>query len=75
MKMSFQFNKTMWAKAFCLYDGSNGGISYRVTLKDGTEIKSGNWSNTYDQDGTWIIPYTKPRIEKEVKQVRGKRGR
>jgi hypothetical protein len=69
------FNKTEWAKAFCLYDGSNGGISYRVTLNDGTEIKSGNWSNTYDQDGTWIIPYTKPRIEKEVKQVRGKRGR
>ena len=65
------FNKTEWAKAFCLYDGSNGGISYRVTLNDGTEIKSGNWSNTYDQDGTWIIPYTKPRIEKEVKQVRG----
>ena len=69
--MSFQFNKTTWAKAFCLYDGNNGGISYRVTLNDGTEIKSGNWSNTYDQDGTWIIPYTKPRIEKEVKQVRG----
>ena len=69
------FNKTTWAKAFCLYDGSNGGISYRVTLNDGIEIKSGNWSNTYDQDGNWIIPYTKPRIEKEVKQVRGKRGR
>ena len=69
------FNKTEWAKAFCLYDGSNGGISYRVTLNDGTEIKSGNWSNTYDQDGNWVIPYTKPRIEKEIKQVRGKRGR
>ena len=73
--MSFQFNKTTWAKAFCLYDGSNDGISYRVTLKDGTEIKSGNWSNTYDQDGTWVIPYTKPRIEKEVKQSRWHRGR
>ena len=72
--MSFQFNRTNWAKAFCLYDGSNGGISYRVTLNDGTEIKSGNWSNTYDQDGTWIIPYTKPRIEKDVtdKKIRNK---
>ena len=73
--MSFQFNKTQWAKAFCLYDGTKGGISYRVTLHDGTEIKSGNWSDIYDQDGTWVIPYTKPRIEKEVKAVRGKRGR
>ena len=71
--MSFQFNKTEWAKAFCLYDGSNGGISYRVTLKDGTEIKSGNWSNTYDQDGTWVTPYTKPGIEKEVKQSKWRR--
>ena len=71
--MSFQFNKTQWAKAFCLYDGTKGGISYRVTLHDGTEIKSGNWSDTYDQEGNWVIPYVKPRIEKEVKE--SKRGR
>ena len=72
--MSFQFNKTQWAKAFCLYDGTKGGISYRVTLKDGTEIKAGNWEKTYDQDGTWVIPYTKTRIEKDVteKKIRNK---
>ena len=62
------FNKTEWAKAFCLYDGTKGGISYRVTLKDGTIIKSGNWHNTYDTEGNWVVPYTKPRIEKDVTQ-------
>jgi len=62
------FNKTEWAKAFCLYDGTKGGISYRVTLKDGTVIKAGNWEKTYDQDGEWVIPYTKTRIEKDVTQ-------
>ena len=71
--MSFQFNKTNWAKAFCLYDGSNGGISYRVTLNDGTEFRAGNWDNTYDVDGNWVTPYTPPRIEKEVKQSRWRR--
>ena len=67
------FNKTEWAKAFCLYDGKKGGISYRVTLNDGTIIKAGNWENTYDQEGTWVVPFVKPRMEKEVKGV--KRGR
>ena len=43
------------------------------TLKDGTEIKAGNWHNTYDADGNWITPYTPTRIEKEVKE--SKRGR
>lgn len=62
------FNKTEWAKAFCLYDGTKGGISYRVTLKDGTVIKSGNWENTYDQEGEYVIPYIKFRIEKDVTQ-------
>ena len=67
------FNKTEWAKAFCLYDGTKGGISYRVTLKDGTIIKAGNWERTYDQDGNWVTPYTPPRIEREVKQSRWRR--
>lgn len=62
------FNSTQWAKAFCLYDGTKGGISYRVTLKDGTVIKAGNWEKTYDQDGEWVTPYTKTRIEKDITQ-------
>ena len=63
-----QFNKTDFAKAFCLYNGENGGISFRVTLNDGTIIKAGNWENTYDQEGTWVIPYVKMRMEKDVTQ-------
>ena len=68
------FNKTEWAKAFCLYDGTKGGISFRVTLNDGTIIKAGNWENTYDQEGTWVIPYVKMRMEKDVteKRIRNK---
>lgn len=69
-----QFNKTDFAKAFCLYNGENGGISFRVTLNDGTIIKAGNWENTYDQEGTWVIPYVKMRMEKDVteKRIRNK---
>ena len=69
-----QFNKTDFAKAFCLYNGENGGISFRVTLNDGTIIKAGNWENTYDQEGTWVIPYVKIRMEKDVteKRIRNK---
>ena len=67
------FNKTEWASAFCLYDGKKGGISYRVTLNDGTIIKAGNWENTYDQEGTWVVPFVKPRMEKEVKSSKGRR--
>ena len=63
-----KFNKTDIAAAFGLYSGENGTISYKVTLNDGTEFRAGNWSDTYDQEGTWIIPYTKPRIEKDVTQ-------
>lgn len=69
-----QFNKTDFAKAFCLYNGENGGISFRVTLNDGTIIKAGNWENTYDENGTWVIPYVKMRMEKDVteKRIRNK---
>ncbi len=69
-----QFNKTDFAKAFCLYDGEKDSLSFRVTLNDGTVIKAGNWENTYDENGTWIIPYVKPRMEKDVteKKIRNK---
>ena len=72
-KYEENFAKSEWSKAFCLYDGKEGSISFRVTLYDGTEIKSGNWHDTYDENGTWITPYTPMRVEKEVKE--SKRGR
>lgn len=68
-----QFKKDQWSTAFYLYDGTKGSISFKVTLKDGTEVKAGNWHKTYDADGNWITPYTPIRIEKEVKE--SKRGR
>lgn len=68
-----QFNKTDIAKAFGLYSGEKGTISYKVTLNDGTEFRAGNWDNTYDVDGNWVVPYTPPRMEKEVKQSRWRR--
>ena len=63
-----KFNKTDIAKAFGLYSGEKGTISYKVTLNDGTEFRAGNWDNTYDVDGNWVVPYTPPRMEKDVTQ-------
>lgn len=66
------FNSTIWAEQFGHYDGKRGGISYKVTLSDGTVIKANNWVKEYDREG-YVIPYVK--IEREVKQVKDKRGR
>lgn len=63
------FNQTQWAAEFGLYDGKRGGISYKVTLNDGTIIQASNWQ--WDDKGTAIIPYV--RIEREVKAVKGRR--
>ena len=67
------FNKTDIAKAFGFYTGEKGTISYKVTLHNGTEFRAGNWDNTYDQEGTWVVPFVKPRMEKEVKSSKGRR--
>ena len=63
------FDNTTWAKEFGLYNGSRYGISYKVTLNNGTIIESSNWQ--WDDKGTAIIPYV--RIEREVKAVKGRR--
>jgi hypothetical protein len=74
LRFEENFKKGEWSKAFCLYDGKKGSISFRVTMHNGTEVKSGNWHDTYDEDGNWVIPYTKPRMEKDVtdKKIRNK---
>ena len=73
-KYEENFAKSEWCKAFMLYDGEEGSISFRVTLKSGTEIKAGNWDDTFDEEGNWIVPYTKQRVEKDVtdKKIRNK---
>ena len=65
-----KFNDTIWATTFGLYDGKKNGISYKVVLSNGTTLEASNWR--WDDAGmVEIIPYV--RVEKEVKQSKGRR--
>lgn len=67
-KYDNKFNE-VFASTYGAYTGSRYGISYKMTLNDGTIIQASNWQ--WDDKGTAIIPYV--RIEREVKAVKGRR--